>query len=303
MVRGARALVTAVNLRLRVHVEEALQENSIIVESDRLGRGIVELGSWKASSGFEPVAAVAARLSSMDYSIPPHKVRIESMIPSGAGLGSSASLGVAYALALSSLLGDELRGDRLVEAGMAADEAAHGRPSGVDVVIAVYGGFLAYKRGAKPAPVSSRLQGYSLIVADSGVPRRTGDVVEFVLRRAETLGAAAERIYQAADEAVGMAVKAVERGDAALLGVIMDFMHGLLAAMGASGPELDRLVWAARRGGAVGAKLTGAGWGGSVIALAESGEAAGRVVDALRSAGAKWAVKARPGAEGARLEE
>ena len=276
-------------------------EAAITVESDRLGRGRIELGTWHSTLGFEPLAAVAARLSSMGYSVPPHRVRVESSIPPGAGLGSSASLGVAYALALSSLLGDELRGQRLERAGLAADEAAHGKPSGVDVAIAVRGGFLLYRRGEEPRTVSSRLSGAGLIIADTGVPRRTGDVVAHVLRRAEELGAAAESVYRAADEAVGMAVEAVERGDAARLGAIMDFIHGLLSAMGASGSELDRLVWAARKAGALGAKLTGAGWGGSMIALVGV-EAAERVLGALLGAGARWASIAELGAEGARLE-
>jgi len=282
-------------------VEEAPGEARIVVESDRLGRGVVEPGTWRATPGFEPLAAVAARLASMGYSVPPHRVKIESSIPPGAGLGSSASLGVAYALALSSLLGDELRGERLVQAGLAADEAAHGRPSGVDVAVAVYGGFLEYRRGEEPRRLESRLSGAGLVIADSGVPRRTGDVVAHVLRRAEEMGAAADLVYRAADEAAAMAVEAVERGDAARLGGIMDFMHGLLSAVGASGPELDRLVWAARRAGALGAKLTGAGWGGAVIALAGAGQGGG-IVEALSSSGARWAVEARVGAEGARLE-
>ncbi len=183
---------------------------------------------------------------------------------------------------------------------MEGERIAHSRPSGVDVTIAVKGGVLAYKRGEEPVRLEQRLAGVTLLIADTGIERQTRDVVEHVLSVAESLGEASNHIYTAADVISREARGAIERGDAERLGLLMNAAQGLLSALGASSLEIETLVYRMRRAGALGSKLTGAGWGGCVIGLFREEEAE----SGLRSVtgDAAQAFTASMAEEGAKLE-
>ncbi len=306
VVRGSKSIASAISLRVRVRVERASGDR-ISVYSERAGvRGdYIGLPDLRASSAkLEPLLGLLGYLREKHGLNPyPARISVESDLPIGAGLGSSAAFAVAFALAYSKLGGLDLTREELVEAGYASERIAHGRPSGIDNTIAVYGGGLLYKRGEKPRRIRIRLpKGFVLVVADSGIPRSTRTVVERVLDRADRLGSISSLIYRAADELADLALEALERGDAGLLGELMDVNQGLLYAMGASSAGLESLLYAARHAGAIGAKLTGAGWGGSVIALAPAASSE-RVVRALLRAGAREARVVDLGGAGAMLED
>ena len=293
--------MAAIEKRVRVRVEKS--QESIEIESS-LFRVKVSPHHLESSGDLPsealPFIALLKKLSTMGYSIIPHKATIESGIPVAAGLGSSASTAVAYALAYTALHGDPLKGDGLFDAAMAAERVAHEKPSGVDVAAAIEGGFLYYRRGEKPRSITSGLEGVELIVADTGVKRRTSDVVRSVIETADALGEAGRLIYRAGEKVVELALEAISRGDAESLGLAMNASHGLLSALGASSMEVDMLVNAMRRAGALGAKLTGAGRGGAVIALARKDDAT-KIMKAVEDVAAR-VFRALPGADGARLE-
>ncbi len=303
VVKGSRALVASIDLRATVEVEPRSSWPSLIVSEGLGASAALDEGlRVRGDPRLEPIAAVLEWLAGQGYSLAPFKARIGGSLPPGAGLGSSAAVGAAFALAYTALHGDPLGPEGLMEASLAGERVVHGNPSGVDPAIAAYGGFLLYRRGEAPRRLDLSLpEGYVVVVADSGIPRRTGDVVSFVLERAEATRPASDLVYRAADELVGAAVEALRAGDAARLGALMDLAHGLLAGLGASSEALERLVHRARGAGALGAKLTGAGWGGSIIALAPEGLAL-RVCSSLEEAGARWARPVKLGVEGARLE-
>lgn len=207
-------------------------------------------------------------------------LRGDADLPPGAGLGSSAALSVAVARALTAATGAPADDDRVARIADAGERCFHANPSGVDVALATRGGAGLYRRGAGLTQLDA--QPVELVIALSGQPRRTAAMVEKV-------GAA----LAAAPEAVGARLAELgtcaERGarawcggDLEALGGEMDRAHAGLAALGLSTDLLDDLVALARAAGALGAKLTGAGGGGAVIALAP-GE--GAVEDAWRRAG------------------
>jgi len=298
VVRGSRSLTAAVSLRARAEVSPAPE--TILVESPALGlKASIDPETLEPGDPrLEPLARLLAHLRSIGYSVEPHRVRIASEIPPGAGLGSSASVA---ALAYTAAHGDPLRGEALIRAAYEAERAAHGRPSGVDNTIVVTGGGLVYRRGHGFQPVEVRLpRGTVMLVADTGVPRSTRRVVEEVLARAEATWRAAQHIYRAADEIVGLALEALASGDAGLLGELMDLNQGLLNALGASSIHIERVVHAARAAGALGAKLTGAGRGGAVLVLAREEEA--RRVEEAVSRHAARVYRVALGVEGARVE-
>jgi len=303
VVKGSRALVASIDLRAKVIVE-ALERWPSVIESRQLGlRGfITDDLRLEGPSELEPFVVIMRNLERMGYDAAPFKAIIGGDLPPNAGLGSSAASGTAFALAYSAFVGEPLGREALAEVALDGERVVHANPSGVDVAVSVYGGFLVYRRGEKPRPLRTSLpSGVVLIVAYTGIPRRTGDVVEHVLYRARLTEPASRLVYEAAEALIDQALKALDSGDAITLGALMDLAQGLLAGLGASSLELERLLYSARRAGAYGAKLTGAGWGGSIIAIADTSRAPA-VISALLGAGARWARSVRLGVGGARLE-
>jgi len=193
-----------------------------------------------------------------------------AQIPSRAGLGSSAALAVAIARAAAAATGRAGATDTIDAAVAEAEAIFHGDPSGIDAAAAKSGAAGTFTRagGWRPVPV---LQAMTLCIGFSGRPRDTAAQVAAVRRLRERLPAAGDVLAllgRLADDASS----ALGKGDVDGLGRILDAAHGLLAALRLSSPELEALVHGARAAGAVGAKLTGAGGGGAVIALAPGHE-------------------------------
>jgi mevalonate kinase len=201
----------------------------------------------------------------------------EADIPPRAGIGSSAALAVAVARAAAEAIGRPDDGAAIDAAVAEAEAVFHGNPSGIDAAAAATGAVGRFRRGEGWRAVPVR-RTFRICVGLSGRPRDTGAQVAAVGRLRERLPAA-ERILGIIGDLADAAAEALAAGDVASLGPIFDAAHGLLSALRLSSPELDALCHGARAAGAAGAKLTGAGGGGAVIALG-----AGRENDVL----ARW---------------
>ncbi|WOF23711.1 mevalonate kinase [Microbacterium betulae] len=208
---------------------------------------------------------------------------VRSDIPGGRGLGSSAAVAAAVASAVAAqariVLSDEER-HALIQR---AETVAHGRPSGIDARAVVATSPFRFQRGAAdPIDVGAPL---AFVIADTGTAGSTADAVASVraLRDSHprTVDTAVERMAELADEAA----IAIAEADPDALGARMSAAHEILALLGVSSPGLDSLTRAAHAAGSPGAKLTGGGRGGCVIALSLSPDTAG-LERALRSAGA-----------------
>jgi mevalonate kinase len=235
------------------------------------GAGRLEVPAWSLSATADdgsPVgralAAVLDRLDARGFDF-----TAEASIPSRAGVGSSAALAVALARAASEATGQ--RDPRTIAAAVGdAESVFHGTASGIDAAAAMSGAVGRFTRaeGWRPIPV---LQKMTVCVGLSGRSRDTSGQVAAVGRLRERLGAA-DGVLSLLGQLTSDAEEALARGDVDGLGRILDAAHGLLAALRVSSPELDALVHDARAAGAIGAKLTGAGGGGAVIALAPGHE-------------------------------
>ncbi|MCE4624604.1 MAG: mevalonate kinase [Desulfurococcales archaeon] len=304
VVKGRPSLVSALCKRVHVKISKS-EDDRFTLLSPRIGVSLRVTPQRAMSLGgkLAPLSALI-RFFHEKFGVKPEpmRVEVESGIPVGAGLGSSAAFSAAFSLAYAAWHGIDVDLDTVMSASLEAERVAHGKPSGVDSAIAVYGGSLLYRVGNRPERVDIRIpEGYKLVVANTGVERSTREVVERVLGRASLLGRASSYVYDAAEELVKLALEAFKGGDALLLGELMDFNQGLLNAMGASSLIIERIVFAARSAGAVGAKLTGAGWGGSVIILVPEAEA-GRVMAEVSRSGAVEVFEANIGCEGVQLE-
>lgn len=205
-----------------------------------------------------------------------------STLPARAGLGSSAALTVALARLV---LGEDAPVDEVVDASLAGERVFHGEPSGIDSQVAARGGVVRFVRGEPPEPV--RLpHPLKLVISPSGQPRSTATEVARVRRAVETTPTMARPIIDTIGTAVGLGLSALNRWDLQGFGATMSTVHGLLGALGVSSRILDELCGVAREAGALGAKLTGAGGGGCILALPDpSAPQSGAVERALQAAG------------------
>ena len=228
----------------------------------------LRVDAWKIDTardpGGTPAQALAALVSALG---PPRPVEVEAVatVPSRAGLGSSAALAVAAARAIAAAFGRTLADDQIEAVANEAERVFHGNPSGVDVALATRGGIGVFEReqGLTPLPVAP----FHLAVGLSGVPRDTGARVADVARRRERDRAGTDAALTHLGDLARRGRDALAGGRLVDLGELFDDAHRTLAGLELSSPALDRLCVIARQAGARGAKLTGAGGGGAVIAI------------------------------------
>ena len=195
-------------------------------------------------------------------------IRVNSKIPIGVGLGSSAAFAVAAIRAFCALLGitkSDIEIDRLA---FRCERLTHGNPSGVDNNLATFGEPVLYSRstGTRTRPIQL-MEPPPIVVASSGERGSTLDMVEGVRQRFEKNEALYNTLFDEIDEMSVAGAAALRERDYPLLGSLMNVCHGYLNALEVSTPELETMVRIARDAGAIGAKLTGAGGGGSIVAL------------------------------------
>ncbi len=234
--------------------------------------------------------AVTLTLEALAAPTPPAvRLKITSTIPVAAGLGSGAAVSVALVRALSGFLGRPLPDDTVNAIAYEVEKIHHGTPSGIDNTVITYARpvFFVKGRPMEPLRVGAAL---TIVIADSGIPAPTAQAVADVRaafqRDPEGYGA----LFAAVGEVVHAARRALEQGDVPRLGALMDENHRLLQRMGVSCATLDALVVRAREAGAVGAKLSGGGRGGNMIALAPTRDDAAAIAAALEAAGARTIV-------------
>jgi hydroxymethylglutaryl-CoA reductase len=200
------------------------------------------------------------------------------------GLGSSAAFAVAIVRAFDRLLGLSLDDKRVNEIAFDCEKLAHGNPSGVDNTLATFARPILFRKGDSFQVEELQLERTPPIVIACGhQPGVTHEQVAGVRARYEAHPAAYAAIFEQIDGLSIAGAKALVAGEYAELGQLMNIGQGLLNALGVSTPELERMIEIARQAGATGAKLTGAGGGGSIVAACPGTERA--VVTALRSAG------------------
>ncbi len=231
-------------------------------------------------------AAVRAVFAALNISSPPGcTVRVESTIPVASGLGSGAAVSVALMRALSAFLGRPLPDDAVNRLAYEIEKLHHGTPSGIDNTVVTYARPVCFVKG-RPIETLRVKAPFWIVIGDTGIPAPTRESVGDVRRQWEADRPAWEARFDRAGEIARQARAAIEAGNVAALGPLMDANHALLQEMTVSCPELDRLVDAARLSGATGAKLSGGGRGGNMIALVPP-EKAVAVAGALSQAGAR----------------
>jgi mevalonate kinase len=250
---------------------------------------------------------------------PDLRISISSIIPIASGMGSGAAVATAIVRALAAHLGRQLTPPEISALVYASEQRFHGTPSGIDNTVIAYEQPIWFQRTnderrttnddsaisstvLRPSPGSPQLPipnlqsptiepisiatPLSLLIADTGVRSATRLPVGEVRRRWQADPPRFEALFDQVGGIVARVRSALQQGDLPTLGQLLSQNHVLLQQIGVSSPELDALVGAAQRAGALGAKLSGAGWGGVMLALVTHDTRA-QVAAALEHAGAK----------------
>jgi mevalonate kinase len=240
-------------------------------------------------SAADPLAvAIRSTLDALNIKQPPaFKLRVTSTIPVAGGLGSGAAVSVAIIRAVSAFLGHPLSDEQVSAIAFEVEKLHHGTPSGIDNTVITYNKAVYYMK-SKPIETISIAKPFTLVIADTGISTPTKETVADVRHAWEENPESNNNIFETIGNLAIAACKFIEQGNNEALGPLMNTNHQLLQQLNVSSLELDNLVLTARDAGALGAKLSGGGRGGNIIALA-SQERANEIKTVLEVAGAKSA--------------
>jgi mevalonate kinase len=216
------------------------------------------------------------------------QITLHAAIPIASGMGSGAAIGTALVRVLAAYAGRELSADTVAALVYESERGYHGTPSGIDNTVVAHEQAIWFQRQPAGPPLITPIAigtPLSLLVGDTGVRSATRLPVGMVRERRTAEPERYEALFDAIGACVGAARAALAAGDLPALGVILNRNQELLVELGVSSPELDRLVAAAQQAGALGAKLSGGGWGGVMLALVTP-EMRNNVAEALQAAGA-----------------
>jgi mevalonate kinase len=233
-----------------------------------------------------PLAAVLWKAASaMQLShIPACTIQVTSNIPIAGGMGSGAAVSVAILRAFSTSMGHPLSDEQVSALAYEVEVIHHGTPSGIDNSVITYAKPVYYVKGKMIETLRVK-HAFRLVIGDTGVQSPTANVVRDVRQAWEKARDQYDGIFDAIGAITASAREAIEAGKINSLGSLMDENHALLRKISVSSPALEGLVEAARSAGALGAKLSGAGGGGNMIALVTP-ESFENVAKALVNSGA-----------------
>jgi mevalonate kinase len=216
---------------------------------------------------------------------PDLSIKITSTIPVASGLGSGAAVTVALTRALSSFVSHPMSDEEINAFAYEIEKLHHGTPSGIDNTVVTYAKPVYFIKG-QPIETFRVGKPFTMVIGDTGISAPTKESVGDLRKLWEADKVKWERVFDEVGEIAKTARTSIENGMLELLGDLMNTNHELLQTMTVSSLELDTLVDAARKAGALGAKMSGGGRGGNMIALVAP-EMAESVSRALKEAGAK----------------
>ncbi len=305
VVYGHPCIVTAVDQRMFVTAEITntgkfeLEAPDVKVSSYK--KLISEIGNGEIPKGAQFIEAATKNiLKKYKPNLTGLSVTTRSEFSSQFGFGSSSASTVCVVKALSELLNLKLSEKQLFDVAFKTVLDIQGKGSGFDVAAGVYGGTLYYIAGGKVIEPLS-IKTLPLIVGYSGVKADTVTLINQVADRAVKYPHLIEGMYKIINSIVKEAKPLVEKKDFENLGLLMNINQGMLESMGVSIDKLSQMIYAARDNGAYGAKLSGAGGGDCIIALAPAKNVS-KIAKAIERVGGTI-IKVKANTEGVRVEK
>jgi mevalonate kinase len=261
-------------------IERGVHADARIAERDLLRIAPWNLELEPDAKAEEPLQRAFAAILEPYRERPPIEVNATAELPAGAGLGCSAAIGVAVIDAIDDALGRPRSREAIGEAALVWERVFHGNPSGVDNTMSALGGVALFRRGEPLVPLTAN-KPLHLAIAHSGESASTKEMVASVRRQLEQDTDRVTQTFEGIETLVRNAKLAIEAGDLIALGQLLDLNHTLLSSLMLCTTRLDSMCQAAREAGALGAKMTGGGGGGSMFALAPKREEAERLCRVL----------------------
>ncbi len=264
VVYGRHAIAVPAPVNIRTKVQDTEDEILLMIPSWGVEYRLDK--NPKKRQSFEKPAGLI--LDQMGLSKKGMKIEVFSDIPRGMGLGGSAAIAVSIIKALNNHFKLALNQDEINQMALESEKIAHGNPSGIDNTMATYGHPLIFRNGDNPLiePLNIN-ETFSILIGFSSTEGLTAKTVGIVRDLWKKNPGVYEKIFDEIDSLALQSIQAIQNNDFELLGQLMNINHGLLNTLQVSTPELERLIMIARESGALGAKLTGGGGGGAVIAL------------------------------------
>ena len=265
---------------IAVGIERGVTAEAVTAERDLLRLSPWDLVLGPDAQGDEPLERAFAAALAMYPSRPALEVSAEVDLPAGAGIGCSAAIGVAVLDAIDEALGFERSRTDLAKSALVWEKVFHGNPSGIDNTMSAIGGVALFRKGDELRSLHSN-KPLHLVIGYSGEPSSTKEMVASVARQLENDRERVNKAFEGIEVLVRNAKLAIEAGDLVALGQLLDLNHTILSSLMLCTTKLDDMCQAARRAGALGAKMTGAGGGGCMFALAPKRDEALRLRDVL----------------------
>ena len=272
VVYGEPALVMAINRNVQVRVQER-QDCSIRVTSTLGFSGtfkgtkfIHENGGNETRKILIPIKVSAQAVLNYLGEDQGLNIEVDSNIPVAVGLGSSGALAVATVAAVGKLFGVDFTERNIINLSLEAEKIVHMNPSGIDQTISTQGGIICYNRDEGPSRIDIDLQ-LPIVIGNTCIKRNTGQIVDSVRFKRDRFPHLINPLIRVAGGLTVQVIKALKQGYLNMIGELMDLNHSLLTAIGVSNDILDRFIHVSKQSGALGAKITGAGGGGCIIAL------------------------------------
>jgi len=287
VVYGSPAVAVPVSsVRARAEVSELPTHEPSVIHALDLGRTISvgHLTDEASDDGLMLAYRNALRLVEHKPEEVHLSLRVYSRIPVARGMGSGAAVAAAIIRAITAHYGVPVSPSRLSELVFESERVYHGNPSGIDNSVVAYEAPVYFQR-SHPLEVLSPRTPLVLLVGDTGVPSSTREAVACVRQAYQEDPERYEALFSRIGECVRVGRGALENGDHSALGEAMRANQALLRELRVSHEALEALVRAAEDAGALGAKLSGAGRGGCMIALVPT-EQREAIKRALLAAGA-----------------
>ncbi len=219
----------------------------------------------------------------------PIKIILEGNLVCTSGNGSSSAMSTAIARAFSEYFDLGLDEEKINEVSYEGEKASAGTPSGIDNTCATYGGLLIFRKNMEGGPnfieKITVKEPIEIVIANTGITQSTKEVVGDLRKAKESDPEKYERIFKMYGKIFEEGKKALEDHDLQKLGELMDENQAILKQSTISCDEIDKIVKTAKENGAFGAKLTGTGRGGNVVALTPGKDLQNRVAEAIEKEG------------------
>ena len=286
VVHGVPGIVSAIDSTADAEVEKS--GKGITVEDERKGaKGYAE------KERLQQMESIERMLKAMN--LDPEKVSLEiwlgGNLPGFSGIGASAASSVAIARAIAEEFEMDLPDEEINGIAYEAEKAYAGTPSGIDNTAATFGGLIWFKKnlngGSNMIERLSISEPVEIVIGNTGIVANTKAMVAGVRERKKQQPEKYNALFKQAEDLAFTARKALEKFDLRKVGKLMNENHRLLQEIEVSSKELDYLVNLAKEQGAFGAKLTGGGGGGCMVALTPRKDLQEAVASAMENEGFK----------------